>query len=497
MNKNDITTITITDMGIDGEGIGKVDGYTLFVKDTVVGDVASVKVIKAKKNYGYARLMQIVTPSPYRVNPVCELASRCGGCQLQAVNYDKQLEFKAKKVRNNIVRLGGFEETYIDSLMEPIVGMEHPYEYRNKAQFPFGVDKEGKFIYGFYAGRTHSIIPCNDCSIGVKENKKVLDTILEWMNEYNIAPYDEVSHKGIVRHALIRKSFADNRLMVCLIVNVEKYKNTEGIVPHQTELINRIKSISEVASLSINLNSENTNVIMGDEIINIWGSDHISDVIHLRDVQSGFSYIDEDGNILKGKELVNNAVGIRYNISPLSFYQVNPIQTEKLYSIALDYADLSGNESVWDLYCGIGTISLFLAKKAGKVIGVEIVPQAIDDAKKNAENNGIGNAEFYVGRAEEVLPEYYEKQSEDAMLHPDVIVVDPPRKGCDGACLDTMIKMAPARIVYVSCDSATLSRDLRVLCDGGYEIQKIRPVDMFPHTVHVETVCLLSKIVNI
>ncbi len=495
MNKNDITTVTITDIGTDGEGIGKVDGYTLFVKDAVVGDTVEVKIMKAKKNYAYARLQRIIEPSKDRVTPRCELAGPCGGCQIQALDYDAQLRYKANKVRNNLIRLGGFDEALVDSVMQPIVGMDNPYEYRNKAQFPFGKNKEGKTVCGFYAGRTHSIIAGTDCALGVADNKQLLEDVLEWMERFDIQPYDEEHHKGLIRHVLIRKGFTSGELMVCIVANLSRSKSSknESILPHQAELIESLTKNKSVKSISVSFNSEKTNVIMGTDIVTIYGDDTISDVIHLRDVNNDFAYVDSNGAALDS-DRIQDAFGIKYNISPLSFYQVNPVQTEKLYSLALDYADLTGNEAVWDLYCGIGTISLFLAGRAGKVIGVEIIPQAIEDAKQNALNNNITNAEFYVGRAEEVLPAYYasEEGVDEDMLHPDVIVVDPPRKGCDEACLDTMLRMRPSRIVYVSCDSATLARDLKILCDGGYELKKVRPVDQFPHTVHVECACLLG-----
>ncbi len=474
--KNDHLTVEIEDMSNEGEGIGKVDGFTLFVKDTVIGDVAEVKIMKAKKHYAYARLEKLVKASAYRAEPECDFYRQCGGCQLQALRYEKQLEFKENKIRNNLIRLGGFEAQYVDARMEPIVGMEEPWHYRNKAQYPVGTDKEGNPVTGFYAGRTHSIIANTDCALGAAENKEILEAVLAYMKENRITAYDETTGKGLVRHVLIRKGFTSKEIMVCLIVNTDK-----NSLPQQDKLLEKLTKIENMTSISISLNREKTNVIMGKEIRTIWGSDTISDTIHVRDMQA-------EGYPFTGKALT-------FSISPLSFYQVNPVQTEKLYSLALEYAGLTGQETVWDLYCGIGTISLFLAGSAKKVCGVEIIPQAIEDAKANAARNGIDNAEFFVGKAEEVLPAFYEKQdAASEMRHPDVIVVDPPRKGCDADCLDTMLKMQPERIVYVSCDSATLARDLRILCDGGYEIQKIRGVDQFGMTVHVETVCLLSKL---
>ncbi len=486
--KNVCVTVTIEDMSSEGEGIGKTDGFTLFVKDTVIGDVAEVKIVKAKKHYAYARLEKLIKPSPHRVEPVCPTYRPCGGCQLQVLSYEQQLLFKQRKVRNNLIRIGGFEENFIHRVMEPIVGMEHPFHYRNKAQYPIGTDKEGNPVAGFYAGRTHNIIPNIDCSLGVSENKEILRTILDYMKEYKVSTYDETTGEGLLRHVLIRKGFASGELMVCLIINLRSSGTSCDFLPHQEELLRRLTQISGMTSISVSLNTERGNVIMGKEIHTLWGSSAISDTIRVRDMRkTGYPYT--------GEELI-------FHISPLSFYQVNPLQTEKLYSLVLEYAELTGRETVWDLYCGIGTISLFLAGHAKRICGVEIIPQAIEDARENAKRNGIANAEFFVGKAEEVLPGFYERleretkgepSEEEDLLHPDVIVVDPPRKGCDEACLNTMIKMRPERIVYVSCDPATLARDLRVLCDGGYEIRRVRPVDMFGNSVHVECVVLMSR----
>ena len=483
--KNDIATVTIEDIGSDGEGIGKVDGFTLFVKDAVIGDTVEAKIMKAKKNYAYARLEKVITPSPFRVEPKCAYHRQCGGCQVQALSYEKQLEFKANKVRNNLLRIGGFEPELLDTVTEPIVGMEEPYYYRNKAQYPVGTDKNGEIVTGFYAGRTHSIISNTECYLGVPGNKEILESILDYMKQNRVSAYNEETGEGCVRHVLIRTGFTSGEIMVCLVINGRDKKRCKAgeYLPAQEALLGRLTQIAGMTSISVSINTEKTNVIMGREVHTIWGEDTISDVIHVRDMK-------KEGYPQTGQQLT-------FKISPLSFYQVNPVQTEKLYSLALEYAGLTGQETVWDLYCGIGTISLFLAGSAKKVCGVEIVPQAIEDARENAKRNGITNAEFFVGKAEEVLPEFYEKMSKEAggsdMLHPDVIVVDPPRKGCDEACLDTMLKMRPERIVYVSCDSATMARDVKILCEGGYELKKVRPVDQFGHTVHVETVVLLSQ----
>ena len=462
MNKNDIVTVEITDIGVSGEGIGHVDGYTLFIKDAVIGDVVEAKVMKAKKNYGYARLMKVITPSEYRVEPKCAFARRCGGCQIQEMSYDRQLVFKDQKIRGNLERIGGFTKEQIEAVMQPVVGMEHPFSYRNKAQFPFGTDKEGNPITGFYAGRTHDIIANTDCALGVEQNREILEIILQYMRENKIKSYDEKTGKGLIRHALIRYGFKTKEIMVCLVVNGKK-------LPKAERLIEKLIQIEGMTSITISPNTRRDNVIMGDSYEILWGQGYITDYI---------------GNV-------------KYQISPLSFYQVNPVQTEKLYGLALEYADLKGDETVWDLYCGIGTISLFLAQKAKQVYGVEIVPQAIDDAKENAKINAIDNAEFFVGKAEEVLPEYYaeyEREHNGETAHADVIVVDPPRKGCEETLLETIVKMQPEKVVYVSCDSATLARDLKYLCANGYEITVCRGVDQFPQSVHVETVCLLSKL---
>ena len=449
--KNDLVTLEIEDCGIDGEGIGKADGFTVFVKDAVIGDTVTAKIIKAKKNYGYGRLMEVLKPSPYRVEPKCEFARQCGGCQLQALSYDQQLVFKTNKVKGHLERIGGFT----DIPMEPIIGMDELFHYRNKAQFPVGRNKEGKIVTGFYAGRTHNIIENRDCALGVAENKEVLDRVIAHMEKYGIEPYNEATGKGLVRHVLIRYGYFTKEVMVCLILNGNK-------IPKEEQLVKSLCEIPGMTSITINVNKKHSNVILGEEIRLLWGQEYITDRIG----------------------------DISYQISPLSFYQVNPMQTQKLYAKALEYADLHGEETVWDLYCGIGTISLFLAQKAKFVRGVEIVPAAIENAKENAKLNGLENTEFFVGKAEEVLPREYKKNG----VYADVIVVDPPRKGCDETLLETMIEMNPDRIVYVSCDSATLARDLKYLCERGYELRKVCPVDQFGMTVHVETVVLLSQL---
>lgn len=474
MQKNEIISLKIEDLGVDGEGIGRYEGMTFFVKDALIGDEIRARITKLKKNYGYARVEEIISPSRFRVEPRCELHRRCGGCQIQALAYEQQLVFKQNKVRDSLTRIGGFAPELVDGIMEPIVGMEEPFRYRNKAQFPIGRGKDGNPVAGFYAARTHTIIPVTDCKLGVRENERILAEVLAYIKECHTAPYDENTGKGLFRHVLIRYGFTTKELMVCLVINGTK-------LPAQERLIERLIKIPGMTSISVNHNTKKTNVILGETTECIWGKPYITDYIHLRNTED-FSC---------------EGTAVAYHISPQSFYQVNPVQTEKLYSLALAYAALTGKETVWDLYCGIGTISLFLAQKAGKVYGVEVVPQAIRDARENAALNQITNAEFFVGKAEEVLPEFYERggsgDGED-MLHPDVIVVDPPRKGCDEKCLTTMLRMQPGRIVYVSCDPATMARDVKRLCEGGYALKKVRAVDQFGNTGHVETVCLLSKL---
>ncbi|MBE5982467.1 MAG: 23S rRNA (uracil(1939)-C(5))-methyltransferase RlmD [Paenibacillaceae bacterium] len=448
--KNDRIQVLIEDLSETGEGIGKTDGFTWFIKDTVIGDQVEGKAMKVKKNYGFAHLEKIIKPSESRITPLCPVAKQCGGCQLQSMSYEEELRYKERKIYGNITRIGGFS----DVPMLPIMGMDEPWRYRNKAQFPWGLDKDGKPVAGFYAGRTHAIIGCEDCLLGVEENREVLGRIKTHMERYHLAPYDESTHKGLIRHTLIRKGFQTGELMVCQVINGNQ-------LPHSEELVKSLLEIPGMTSISLNVNKEQTNVILGNKVENLFGPGYITDYIG----------------------------SVQYRISPLSFYQVNPVQTKKLYETALEYAGLTGGETVWDLYCGIGTISLFLAQKAKKVYGVEIVPQAIDDARENARLNGIENAEFFVGKAEEVLPEQFEKNQ----VYADVIVVDPPRKGCDEKCLETIVKMGPKRVVYVSCDSATLARDLKYLAERGYELDRVRGCDMFPWTTHVETVVGLRR----
>ena len=471
IKKNDLIELEIVDLSADGSGVGKMaegdhregSAMTFFVKDALVGDRVLAKIIKLKKTYGYARLTEIIEPSPDRVEPKCPVHRQCGGCQIQGLSYEKQLEYKQNKILNNLMRIGGFDLSQIR--MDPIIGMQEAFRYRNKAQFPFGRDKNGRLAAGFYAARTHVIVPIEDCYLGAPQNQDVISELLAWMEQYQIEPYDEKSGTGLVRHVLIRYGFRSKQMMVCIVINGKS-------LPRSKELTDRLKVLEGMTSISVNINTQRNNVIMGDTVKTLWGAVYIE--VYIGD--------------------------IRFQISPLSFYQVNPVQTEVLYRKVLEFAGLSGEETVWDLYCGIGTISLFLARQAKRVYGIEIIPQAVEDAKRNCKINAISNAEFMVGEAEDVLERLCGSDEADLILgngwrkewRPQVVVVDPPRKGCGEKLLNAILKVQPERVVYVSCDSATLARDLKALCAGGYEIVRVQGVDLFGQTVHVETIVLLS-----
>lgn len=468
--KNQEVILKIDDLGNNGEGIGHVDGYALFVKEVLPGETIRAGIMKCKKNYGFARLLEVLEPSPDRVEPQCPAARPCGGCTLQHLSYNAQLRYKENKVKNCLTRIGGVDLTTVEWL--PILRMqeETPWHYRNKAQFPVReqLDENGKLhaATGFYAGHSHRVIPMTDCAIQAPIMCEILEIVLAWMDNNNIPAYNEEHRTGLVRHIYIRTGYHTGQIMVCLVLNAPNKKKMGINEGKFTALVDNLTKIDGMTSICLNFNPENTNVILGKKTSTLWGEDAIEDTIG----------------------------GIRYRISPQSFYQVNPVQTEKLYRTALEFADIKPGETVWDLYCGIGTISLFIAKElggAGEVIGVEIVPEAIENAKENARRNNITNARFYAGAAEEVVPKLISADGSES-AKADVVVVDPPRKGCDQTLLDTIVRMSPKRIVYVSCDPATLARDVKVLAEKGYEVKKARTCDMFPMGGHVESIVLLS-----
>lgn len=444
VQKNDYIEVVFEDLTHDGAGVAKVDGYPLFVKNALPGEKAKIKVIKVNKGYGFGRLEEIIEPSPYRVDAPCPIYKECGGCQLQHLSYEGQLLAKEKQVRDVLTRIGKLENVKV----HPVLGMSEPWRYRNKAQVPVG-EREGGLIAGFYQQRSHEIIDMEACMIQQEKNDEVVQAVKSICTKYGVTAYNEQRHKGTLRHIMARHGQVTKEVMVVLVTRTPDLPNKEKIVKEIVEAVEGVKSIIQ------NVNSKKTNVILGDETRVLWGEDVIYDLI---------------GNV-------------KFAISSRSFYQVNPEQTKVLYDQALSYAELTGEETVIDAYCGIGTISLFLAQKAKKVYGVEIVPEAIADANRNAQLNGIDNVEFAVGETEVVIPNWYKEG-----IVADVLVVDPPRKGCDDELLQTIIEMKPKKVVYVSCNPATLARDLRVLEDGGYRTVEVQPVDMFPHTTHCEAV---------
>ncbi len=442
--------VDIVDIGHGGEGIGKYEGFTVFVDGGLFQDKIKVQITKAKKNYAVGEIIEFIEKSPFRVDSLCnEELSECGGCQVMHLDYQKQLEIKTNMVRETIKRIGKIE----DIVIHETIGMEKPIRYRNKAQFPIGMS-HGKAVLGFYKKKSHEIIPSSKCLIQHEVNDKIIEIIKNYIENFKVSIYDEKEHKGLLRNVVTKVGFKTKEVMLILVANGKK-------LPNVNELIYVLKeNIPGFKTLVLNINKEKTNMILGKENKVLYGHGKIQDYI---------------GNL-------------KFNISPLSFFQVNPIQTEVLYNKALEYADLKGNENVFDIYCGIGTISLFLARKAKKVYGVEIIEDAIKDANINAELNDIENAQFYVGKAEEVVPYLYEEGKKA-----DVVVVDPPRKGCDEKVLETIVNMNPTKVVYVSCNPSTLARDLAYLEERGYKAVEIQPVDMFPHTMHVETVCRIVR----
>lgn len=445
IKKNDDLEVNISDIGYEGEGIAKIDGYTTFVKGGLKGEKVKIKMLKVNKDYGFAKLVEVLEKSEERDEPICSVFGKCGGCSLQHINYEAQLDYKTNTVRNTLRKALGYD---VD--VEQTIGMGIPYNYRNKAQYPVVDDK-----IGFFAGRTHALIENEKCYIQNETSDKLAKDAFKILRKYNISSYNEKSGKGCLRHIITRIGIHTGELMLVLVTNEKNIRHKDEIVSELTKEYPTLKSIIQ------NVNIQNTNVILGNECVTLYGQEYITDIL--------------------GE--------YKFKISPLSFYQVNPVQTEVLYNIAKEYVNLQGTETVFDLYSGIGTISIFIADNAKKVYGVEVVEQAVFDAKENAEINEIRNVEFIQGEAEVIVPEMY-KEGKKA----DVVFVDPPRKGCDEKLLETIKEMKAQKVVYISCNPATLARDLKYLTDNGYEIKKVQPVDMFPQTSHVENVVLLEKI---
>ena len=544
LQKNDLITLEITDLTEEGQGVGKKDGLVFFVKDSVMGDKVEARILKVKKSYAYAKVEKLLEASPYRITPLCPVAGKCGGCQLQHLSYEKELAWKEDRIAQSLIRIAGLSPEEVERKKEGILGGVLS-RYRNKAQYPVQSRKEirsggatsvsdwkvdGKWpgknkieakekssdlSMGFYGFHSHRIIETEDCLINSAENPLILECIKEWAKEYKISGYEEETGKGLLRHIFLRKGFSTGEILLCLVLNgkslphgKELWEKLEGLslndeegslqsradmqcdvdTQSRAELHCRVDTQSEadghceenrkiqekIVGLCVNINEGSGNAILGRETLCLYGKDSIEDKI--------------------GE--------LSFSISVPSFYQVNPVQTEKIYGKALEYAALTGEETVWDCYCGIGTISLFLAQKAKQVYGLEIVPEAIENAKKNAERNDLHNTEFYVGAAEEVLPKWVEEQKRELSAKGadcgigdmvDVVSLDPPRKGCDEACLSAVLELSPKRIVYVSCDPGSLARDMKYLREGGYELKKWVGIDNFPRTGHVETIALLQK----
>jgi len=449
VEKNVDYTLDIIDQGHEGQGVGKIDGFTVFVEDAIAGESVEVKIVKVEKNFAFGKLLKILKKSESRISPACPVYARCGGCQIQHMSYDAQLKFKTKLVRETIQRIGGLENVQVNEA----IGMKEPWNYRNKAQYPVGT-VDGKMVFGFYASRTHEIIQGQDCIIQDKKSYEIAKSAVEFFQEQKIPAYDEKTGKGIIRHIMVRTGFKTGKTMLAIVTNAYNFPESKAF----SEYI-KLK-FSEVKSIVQNINRRNTNVILGDSNKVLLGSDYISDEI--------------------GE--------YTFKISPLSFFQVNPVQTEVLYNKAVEFAGLSGKETVFDLYSGIGTISMFLSAKAKKVYGIEVVEPAVNDAIENAKLNNITNTEFICGEVEKIVPQMYRKG-----IKADVVVLDPPRKGCERVLIDTVVEIGPEKIVYVSCNPGTLARDLKIFSEKGYIAKEVQPVDMFPQTYHVECVVLIEK----
>ena len=450
LKKNDIRESEIIDYTVEGSGVCRIDGRAVFVPNTAVGDRLRVRILKATKKAVYGKAEEILVPSDDRITPDCDVFMKCGGCCFRHISYASELEFKQKRVYDALTRIGGID----GSLIQKIKGSDSAEHYRNKAQLPVTRDRDGRIRVGFFAAASHRVIPLDRCMLHAEPFDRAIEIFLNWANKYNIEPYDEKTHSGVLRHLYLRFAEKTGELMVCVIINAKN-------LPYSNELVEMMRKLPELKTVVLNINTEKTNVITGKKCIDLYGDGYITDEL----------------------------CGLRFRISPLSFYQVNRTQAERLYGIARELADLKENETLLDLYCGTGTIGLSMAKNAKHLIGAEIIEQAVKDARINAGANGIENAEFICadsGKAAQMLRDRNEK--------PDCIIVDPPRKGCSEEVIRTIADMGPTRVVYVSCDPATLARDIKLFAETGYKVQTAVPVDMFPRTAHVETVCLLSKL---
>ena len=551
--KNDLVILEITDLTEEGQGVGKCDGLVFFVKGSVMGDVVEAKILKVKKNYAYAKVEKLLKASPYRVTPFCPVAGKCGGCQLQHLSYEKELAWKEDRIAQSLIRIAGIPEEEVHAKGEGILGGKTE-RYRNKAQYPVQNGKElhveteqigensildrkektaknciedGKreghinsmsvvreelsdLKMGFYGFHSHRIIETEDCLINSAENPLILRCIKNWAREYQISGYEEETGKGLLRHIFLRKGFSTGEILLCLVLNGkslpygkelwEKLQGLplsaeEGDLQREVDIPREMDAESEADEhCGVDAQSE-AEVHCGDN--KKIPSKIVGLCVNINE-GSGNAILGRETHCLYGKDSIEDKIGeLSFSISVPSFYQVNPVQTEKIYGKALEYAALTGEETVWDCYCGIGTISLFLAQKAKQVYGLEIVPEAIENAKKNAEKNGLHNTEFYVGAAEEVLPKWVEEQKregKDVGNLVDVVSLDPPRKGCDEACLSAVLELSPKRIVYVSCDPGSLARDIKYLGEGGYKLEKWVGIDNFPRTGHVECIALIQRV---
>ena len=538
LQKNDLITLEITDLTEEGQGVGKKDGLVFFVKDSVMGDLVEARILKAKKNYAYAKVEKLLEASPYRITPLCPVAGKCGGCQLQHLSYEKELAWKEDRIAQSLIRIAGLSPEEVERKKEGILGGVLS-RYRNKAQYPVHSRKEirsggatsvsdwkvdGKWPgknkieakekssdlnMGFYGFHSHRIIETEDCLINSAENPLILECIKEWAKEYKISGYEEETGKGLLRHIFLRKGFSTGEILLCLVLNgkslphgKELWENLQGLSLNDEE-----GSLQSRADMQCDVDTQSRAELHCGVDTQSEADGHCEENRKIQEKIVGLCVNINEGHgntilgretlCLYGKYSIEDKIGeLSFSISVPSFYQVNPVQTEKIYRKALEYAALTGEETVWDCYCGIGTISLFLAQKAKQVYGLEIVPEAIENAKKNAEKNGLHNAEFFVGAAEEVLPKWVEEQKregKDVGNLVDVVSLDPPRKGCDEACLSAVLELSPKRIVYVSCDPGSLARDMKYLGEGGYKLEKWVGIDNFPRTGHVETVVLLSR----